>query len=334
MIYENNALEKTTWKLKIDLCGDLQEDLYKRLKKSGYKEVDYDRAVYQYFNLQKRIVENKPRKIHKSKEFICPELYKEALAEFENKISRGESIIPFLSDKLEDASYSDGLLNDWNIHHFHLTRRFKQNGWAKRSDYELFAYVTDSDIYFIQIYSHKTPFLYSQKELVKIIHENWPFLIEKNKIKGVKSLAEKLNDEQYEHVRNAHAATFIEVGENEVFGLIGGGYMSDGSSGEAMRNAVYCHNRLKKIEINIIHNIPYLCDAINSMSQIAENEYEIRLLWIGDDHEFTFVECKHHVVIQYLENEGMFRICRPFEVFGELSYCSARVKFSSDGPRW
>ena len=55
------------------------------------------------------------------------------------------------------------------------------------------------------------------------------------------------------------------------------------------------------------------------MSQIEKDEYEIRLplLWIGDDHEFTFVECKYHVVIQYLENEGMFRIYRPFKVFGE-----------------
>ena len=79
---------------------------------------------------------------------------------------------------------SDDLLNDWNIYHFHLTKRFREDGFAKRSDYQIFAWVTADCIYMIQIYPHKEAHLYTKKELLKIIEENWPELLKPHHIKG------------------------------------------------------------------------------------------------------------------------------------------------------
>ena len=155
MRYRSSVLQPEEWTLDVDLVSDMQKMLSERLTKAGYQNVDPNRVMYQYFNAQKRIVEPKPRTVHRSREFVCPKPYEQALANFEAKVERGDSLIPYLSDKLVDASYSDGMLNDWNIYHFHLTNRFKDNGWAKRSDYELFAYVTDTDLYLIQVYEHK-----------------------------------------------------------------------------------------------------------------------------------------------------------------------------------
>lgn len=321
MRYSSNLLKPIAWNLEIDLVADMQTMLYDRLVKAGYRNVDLDRALYQYFNVQKRMIACRPRKLHKSKEFMCPELYEEALDDFEKKVKRGASLMPFLSNKLFDASYSDGMLNDWNIYHFHLTKRFNEEGWAKRSDYELFAYVTGTDMYLLQVYEHKDPLLYWRRELVRILNDNWPELLDKFHLKEVRGLTEEFDDEQYKQLREAHVTTLIELGENQVFGMIGGGYMSDGSSGEALRAADFWHNRLKIIENFLVENMDILCGLMKQVSESDTKEYKIKLLWVDSEHEFTFCELIRHVIIQLNTKDGYWRACQPFEVFGfEKSY--------------
>ncbi len=316
MNYKSFIIDRNNWELEIDLVFDMKTILYDRLVKSGYKNVDFNRAIYQYFNVLKRIILQKPRKIHKSKEFLCPVLYNTALENFEKKVRMGETLIPFLSDKLLDASYSDRMLNDWNIYHFHLTNRFNDNGWAKRSDYELFAYVTDTDMYMIQVYKHSNSMIYYQKEIVEIIYNNWPELIERFHIKGVNSLAEKYCDKQYKILRDSNISTFIELGDSLIFGMIGGGYMSDGSSGEAMRRSDFWHNRLKQVQTIIINNMHLLTQTIKQISRNDTPKYIIKMLWIDNEKEFTFAETSCHVIIQLNIEKGYWRVCRPFELFG------------------
>ena len=48
-------------------------------------------------------------------------------------------------------------------------------------------------------------------------------MLEKFHLKDVTGLTEKFGDEEYKQLREAHATTLVELGENQVFGLIGGG---------------------------------------------------------------------------------------------------------------
>lgn len=315
MRYSSNLLKLIAWNLDIDLVSDLQTMLYEKLVRAGYRNVNLDRGLYQYFNVQKRMVACRPRKVHKSREFTCPELYKEALNNFVKKVQSGDSLLPFLSNKLLDASYSDGMLNDWNIYHFHLTNRFNKDGWAKRSDYELFTYVTDTDMYLLQVYEHKDPLLYWRREVINILNANWPELLDKFRLREVRGLAEKIDDEQYKQLREANISTFVELGENQVFGMMGGGYMSDGSSGEALRAADFWHNRLKKIESIFVENMDMLCGLIEEVSESELKEYKVKLLWIDSGQEFTFCELIRHVIIQLNMKYGYWRVCQPLEVF-------------------
>ena len=57
----------------------------------------------------------------------------------------------FIKDLEKMAS---SLLNDWGIYHFHLTKRFRADGTAKRSKYQLFACCDDNTMYLVQIYPH------------------------------------------------------------------------------------------------------------------------------------------------------------------------------------
>ena len=83
MRYSSNLLRPIAWNLDIDLVSDMQTISYEKMVRAGYKNVDLDRALYQYFNVQKRMVDCRPRKVHKSKEFKYPELYETALDNFE-----------------------------------------------------------------------------------------------------------------------------------------------------------------------------------------------------------------------------------------------------------
>ena len=74
------------------LINLLYDDIhYCAVWRAGYKEASREKAVYQYFNLGKRSVEAKPRRIVCSREFECPEPCRLALEEFEDKARKGRS---------------------------------------------------------------------------------------------------------------------------------------------------------------------------------------------------------------------------------------------------
>lgn len=283
--------------------------------KMGVTPSDDKNSVYEYFNLIKRLVSRMPRSIKRSKEFTCPKEYDFALAEIVNKIIKGDNLAPFMSDSILRVDFNDGLLNDWNIHHLHLTKQFRTDGFAKRSDYELFLYFTEDMAYFIQIYPHSKKNLYSTQDMIRIGYDNWPHLIEKNHINAVE-LTQEIDDEAYGKLRKANITTFVQIRENEVFGLIGGGYMSNGFSTEALRSADHWFNVMKIREHVIIENVESILHAINQVNDLAYDNLDIHLLWLDSDDKVTMLDKANNVIIQFDFLDQMIRVCKPFEVFG------------------
>ncbi|MCI9639844.1 hypothetical protein AALA22_00090 [Anaerovoracaceae bacterium 41-7] len=307
MKYNSEIVKNAYRELEIDLISDLNRMAYNYLTELGYTDVDQNRALYQFFNVQKRKIARKPRNIHKSKEFICPKDYKEAFNEFEMRAKNGDDLNVFMSEKLKEANYNDGLLNDWNIYHFHLTRQFRDDGWAKRSKYLIFAYVTDTDLYMLQVYKHKDNHVFAKQELVEIIHKNWPEFIEKNHFKGKPCV--DIDEKGYNLLRKANISTFVTLNEDDCFGSIGGGYMSDGSSTEAMWEENKWKRLMKIVEKTIIANMELLIDLIKKEAENVTNCFRIQLLWIDNEQEFTLYEHNNEVVLQINLEKNQFRIC-------------------------
>lgn len=318
--YKSSVLAHFQWTLDISLQDDYRVKIFKYLRSCGYKDVNERDAVFQYFNLQKRQLEARPRRVLYSKEFICPDRYEQALKEFEEKCIEGKSLHPYMSSKLRFANYNDLLLNDWNIQHFHLTRRFNKDGSAKSSDYEIFAYVTDDAIYMIQVYNHQAEDLYSNQNMIRIIHDNWPKLIEKNHLKGVTGLEEKIDNHTYGLFRKGGVSTFVELGENEVYGLIGGGYASNGFSNEAVRNADFWLNRLRTFQTIIKDNAVWIGKTIDhKIGMKAELcQMIIKLLWIKNADKATMYERNSGLIVQIDTGKRRLRICKGHKVFVEL----------------
>jgi hypothetical protein len=318
LYYQSKAPEIFQWSLHIDIQEDFRTRVYGDLKRAGYSDIDKDHVVYQYYNLRKRQIEAKPRKVVYSKEFSYPPEYRVALKEFEDRVLKGQNLLPFQSEKIKEAAYSDMLLNDWGIQHFHLSRRFRDDGFVARSKYQIFAYVTDETVYMIQIYPHNAEDLYSRRELVRILRDNWPELIERFHLEGVTELVEKYDDHQYGQIRDAHISTFVELGKNEVYGMIGGGYMSNGYSTEALRNADFWMNRLAVFQKIVKDNASWIGKTINEYIGVAASYCNmiVQLLWIDNADKVTMVETASGLIVQIDTQENWIRICKSNEVFG------------------
>lgn len=89
-------------------------------------------TLHAYCSYVSRLVETRPRKIHKSDTFVCPEDVKNGLAWLESKIEIGESVNAHLNGATKKNKL-DGLLYDWGIQHLHLGEKLVAPGYVERT---------------------------------------------------------------------------------------------------------------------------------------------------------------------------------------------------------
>ena len=178
--------------------------------------------------------------------------------------------------------------------------------------------MTDETVYMIQIYRHDAEDLYSKIEMVRILRDNWPETVERFHMENVAELTEKMDDHQYGLLRDAHAMTFVELGKNQVYFPIGGGYMSSGYSASALRQADNWLNRLSAIQMNIRNNAEWIGKTINRYIGRTEPycDMQIQLLWIDNIDKITMYESNSGLIIQTETSEGWIRVCRVSEIYG------------------
>ena len=165
-------------------------------------------------------------------------------------LTEGKDVNGFLSKRIDSATGKrsrDELLWDFGMHHLHLSRALEPSGdFVKRSDYLLFAIITQEHAYFVDVRPHRDPqnLGWVRQELLKTVHLNWPELIEPNVLRGVKGAV--VTDEQKKELRRKNTNHVPELGGNAVAPL-GGGTMGDGSSlvcrwlAQKLLHEISCH---------------------------------------------------------------------------------------------
>ena len=126
--------------------------------------------------------------------------------------------------------FTDRLLWDFGIHHFHLGTTFEPSGFVQRSDYLLFAIVADADAYFLDIRPHDDPdgLQWVRQDLLDIAYSNWPKLLERHVIHEILP-GQNRTDEQVKELRRKNVNHVTNLGDKGA-ALMGGGMMTDGSS--------------------------------------------------------------------------------------------------------
>ena len=234
--------------------SDLEEILKSQFVKHGIKYdhgLDIGSLSASYLEMMKRTVHPVPRKvlfstqIHSSlgellrKNNWSGQELEQAREAWQtvfllwHLLTVGENVNGFLSKGINHASGArsrDRLLWDFGMHHFHLSNKeLDVCGFVERSDYLLLAIVTDESAYFVDVRPHHAPgeLEWVQQDLLRIVHSNWPELVDRNVLHGV--LGSSVTDEELKELRRKNVNHAATLGDKTIAPL-GGGMMSDGSS--------------------------------------------------------------------------------------------------------
>lgn len=274
----------------IDFYNDWIEQLRQRLLKQGYnvaKSTDGFEVCKQYFGLLHRMISSRPRKIAISKELVCPPEVQSGFEIFKKKVEGGDDLNPHLNKGSRKLDFNDGLLNEWGIYHFHLDTVIMPDGFIKRTGPVLFAKVTSDVFYCIAIMEHgrSNPEVWSEQDMIEIVHNNWPDIIEQYKTDFL--TMDKTDRATRHNLRKSRVNSFVEVNDRTIYSLPGGGSMLDGTNAKVIMTHDHNAYILSQQEQRIRDNIANIASEIHASTGYDGNEFTFQL--VLSDNEF-FVE--------------------------------------------
>jgi hypothetical protein len=143
--------------LSINCIGDFERQARNELRRVGCKEKVLTKVrdiIDAWCNIQYRVIYPKPRLFTPAPGLLIPSRYESGFRSLQNDVELGNLLTPYLSKSILEPDYSDMLLNDWGLHHFHLNPRLKQQPFVERSKYILVALTTDRNFYALHIAAH------------------------------------------------------------------------------------------------------------------------------------------------------------------------------------
>lgn len=236
-------------KITSNFLKDFEEILINEMRNADIK-VDLEKDIsLQYFNFKKKQIPQIPRKVLIPKNFSVPDEFSTTINKIYERAKTGNNLNPFLSKRSKDPESNDGMLNHWNIHHFHLGDKFDKSGFIKRTGPLLYAYIDDDNFHVLGVFDHGK---WTDESLIKILHDNWPETIEAFKIEGMTSEF-NFDEESLRKLRKVNIITFINIGEN-VYRPFGGGYRFSGISDDVVETKYRYNKYINSIEHDICNN--------------------------------------------------------------------------------
>lgn len=230
----------------MDLCADLSRLIKGRLDEHGIsccRSMPVDRLVARYFEMGIRWIQPTSRQVHFSNQIHASLGQISLLCQDDNSardawtsvfrlhklLVEGANVNAYLSRNIRHLRSCDGLLWQYGMHHFHLGRETEKDGFVKRSGLLLFAIVAPQDVYFVDVRKHPRSrgVEWVNQELLRIVHSNWPHLIEANVLNGV--CASELTDGEMHELRRKNSNYSVNI-EGQAVGPMLGGLAGDGSS--------------------------------------------------------------------------------------------------------
>ena len=251
--------------------SDLERIIREQFDKNG---VDYDKKIgvrslaASYLQMLNRRILPSPRRVHLSEQMhrSLGLLRRETDTDQKKKaadawsavfrirylMENGRNVNGFLTERIDSATGKrsrDGMLWDFGMHHLHLSTEFEDSGFAERSDYLLFAVVTENDAYFVDVRRHPKrgeTVGWVQQELLALVQSNWPELIEPWILQGVKG--DVWTDQERAELRRKNA-NVVTGFDGDAVAPPGGGMTAAGSSilcmmlADRLMDEIECHQK-------------------------------------------------------------------------------------------
>ena len=114
----------------------------------GYKFENKYSAFIQYVNLQLKLIQPSPRKVSYSTCFNVSDKNKSGFNILVQNIENGSDVNRYLSKLSVEPGYSDDLLDNFGVKHFHLGEQL-QGDFIERTGEIALSFVTKNEIFFI-----------------------------------------------------------------------------------------------------------------------------------------------------------------------------------------
>ena len=249
----------------MDFLRDLKKIVSGELTRRGikYNSTDEVRELLLLIcNHELKGIKPAKRKVNASAEFDAeliklPATQQAAAKAIQDKFMQGEDVNLHLGSQGNDPKYAanvDQLRGDWGIYHIHISNHKKNptDKFFARTGPVMFAYVTESDVYFIDIYPHGG---WSRQKLIEITNRTWPHLYKGARLDGAK-LSVNVTDLDVEKLRGpaktskragGSISTSVQIGNSVIFPP-GGGLVSDGTPTMNVWRTLQTIRLVKKME--------------------------------------------------------------------------------------
>jgi len=209
----------------IDLWADLGRSCRAELANMGYQNIsstDPEELCTMYLNALFRRVQAKPRNFHRSTQLAVPLDHQSGFDLLKEKVERGTDLTPHLSGLLSKEDFNDPLLNAWKIHHFHLGVNPHKNNpsLVERTGPILLALVEPDDFYAIDIIAHGKhgyPEVFYEQNLIEILHNNWPNMMNRYRLKNAKAAFPQPSNAEVKLVRDAGITMIPQTADGSLY---------------------------------------------------------------------------------------------------------------------
>lgn len=257
--------------IQIALLQDLGNAIRNKLSADGHDvssiETDDHKTLVAWHKLNRYAIDSHPREVHRADNFD-PAGHETGVSNLENAIQSGDDLSIFMSRRIGDITKTDGLLDHWGIHHFHLGEsRYGRSGEVERTKHVLLCRITPENAYFIEVAAHgsDSPNTWYRQDLIDIIHRNWPESIERARLKGVTDIAPDFTDDDVKILRQANLTHFLKVSDGTVYIEPGIGVMGDGTHWDDLTFADSIRRTVADIETRVLGTYPSIMENANRL---------------------------------------------------------------------
>jgi hypothetical protein len=227
-----------------------------------------------YFESPRRRLALQPRVLKVADGFQCPPAKEAGWKALQDKVRKGDDLNPHLSTDHASLFNADGLLAEWQVHHFHLgTKPLKGNPYfVCRTGPLVFALVDDISFCAINVYEHGG---WEEVSIIESVHRNWPDMVSAYQVRGIPG--ETLDKKQRRTLRQNNTNVFTSTADGTVYCPIGGGVSSSGVKTESGADADRWRNEIQLLQSTMETQLCDLIPVFEQQGYTGEDELEAKL---------------------------------------------------------
>jgi hypothetical protein len=228
---------------------------------AALREMAPAEILVKYINWQDRLISASPRTVLQSSNFsenLLVLTRSKTIRKIIKDIERGNDLTKYLSRGVQvgfmlprDPSKKelhrrrdlDLLLNDWGIHHLHISTTVEADGFVKRDSLLIFAAFKQQTAYLIDVMSHRD---WTNEHLIQVIVGSWPNAGLAFELKGIIPPKQTWTAEERAQLRGVGLSTSVTIGGRSF--MPSSGISTAGTSTRASMTAMRILRTLKQFE--------------------------------------------------------------------------------------